>query len=451
MEIMCISRSLIQILELFFKKLKKVPLHRSFSDQGLVTAVNNGSAVITARAGSLSQTASVTVSQTPGRVVIEPRMAELKSIGETVQLTATVQDRNQHPVSGAEVTWQSGDGEVASVSDQGVVTAVGNGTVRITARSGSASAFIEVTVMAPSADRPVLAMLYEATGGPEWTDNTNWLTDAPVDEWYGVTANSKGRVVILNLYNNNLNGSIPMEVGQLTYIEDLNFNSNQISGEIPASIGQLANLGKLNLSNNRLSGGIPVSIGQLSNLSELLITWNDLSGSIPVEIGQLIRLDRLSLYRNQLSGEIPEELGMLSNLAQLRIANNQFTGGIPATLGQMENLEVMALENNNLAGEIPAELGRLSQLKILELSQNKLTGVPPSELGSLLNLITLQHANNAQMIGPLPGSYTNLDLLNLNLDGTNLCIPASPEFQTWIEGIDNVTADTCADPDIETP
>ncbi|MXY98360.1 MAG: hypothetical protein F4Z29_11590 [Gemmatimonadetes bacterium] len=423
----------------------------TITDQGLVTAVDNGSAVITAQSGSLSATLNVTVSQTPGRIVIEPSMAELKTIGETVQLTATVQDRNQHPVAGAEVAWRSGDAEVASVSDQGLVTAVANGTARITARTGSVSASIDVTVMAPSPDRPALARLYEATGGPEWTDDTNWLTDAPVGEWHGITADSKGRVVKLDLYDNNLGGTIPMELGQLTYIEDLNFNSNGISGEIPATIGQLENLSILNLSNNDLSGGIPASMGQLTNLTELLISWNDLTGSIPAELGQLIHLEWLALDRNQLSGEIPVELGRLTSLFRLELGNNKLTGEIPAVLGQMSNLAVLDFGTNNLSGEIPPELGRLSRLEHLVLDNNQLSGLPPPELGNLVNLQGLYLQENESLSGPLPDSFTNLELQILNLAETELCVPTSPEFQTWIEGIDNVTASPCPDPETETP
>ena len=421
----------------------------SVSDDGLVTAVGNGTVRITARSGNVSASIDVKVMQEAASIEIEPQTATLTSLGETVQLTVIVLDQKERPVEGAAVTWQSSDENVATVSDQGLVAAVGNGAAVITARSGSASASIEVAVMAPNPDREVLAMLYDATNGPDWTVDTNWLTDAPLSEWHGVTTNSSERVVILNLWTNNLSGEIPAEVGQLTYIEELNLGSNEISGEIPASIGQLANLGRLNLSNNNLSGGIPASMGQLSNLTELKITWNELTGSLPAELGQLIHLDWLAFHNNRLSGELPAELGQLSNLTRLDIGDNQFSGEIPATFGQMANLLVLGLENNNLSGEIPAELGRLARLEILALPDNQLTGVPPSELGNLSNLRSLLLENNSSMSGPLPDSFTNLDLGILKLGGTGLCVPASPEFQTWLQGIRIVTAATCPDPESE--
>ena len=50
-----------------------------------------------------------------------------------------------------------------------------------------------------SGDRAALVALYNATDGPNWNDNTNWLTDAPLGEWYGVETDTSGRVVTLDL------------------------------------------------------------------------------------------------------------------------------------------------------------------------------------------------------------------------------------------------------------
>lgn len=116
------------------------------SAQGLVTAVANGSATVTARSGSVSASVPVSVMQSAGSIVIEPSSAILMSLGETVQLSASVLDGNGQPVSGAVVAWESSDSAVATVSEAGLVTAVGNGSATITARSGSASATITVTV-----------------------------------------------------------------------------------------------------------------------------------------------------------------------------------------------------------------------------------------------------------------------------------------------------------------
>ena len=51
----------------------------------------------------------------------------------------------------------------------------------------------------PSSDRDVLEILYHETGGPNWTNNGNWLTDAPLRNWYGVDVDGEGRVSGLSL------------------------------------------------------------------------------------------------------------------------------------------------------------------------------------------------------------------------------------------------------------
>ena len=42
-------------------------------------------------------------------------------------------------------------------------------------------------------DREVLEILYHGTDGDNWTYNTNWLTDRPLDDWHGVGTDAGGR------------------------------------------------------------------------------------------------------------------------------------------------------------------------------------------------------------------------------------------------------------------
>ena len=57
------------------------------------------------------------------------------------------------------------------------------------------------------ADREALVALYNATGGPNWVDNDNWLSDVPISGWYGVTTDDiTGRVTELDLSYNQLSG-----------------------------------------------------------------------------------------------------------------------------------------------------------------------------------------------------------------------------------------------------
>ncbi len=117
------------------------------STSGLVTAVGNGTVTITATAGSVVGSASLTVSQVVAAVAVSPATVTLGALGATEQLTATVRDANGNPIAGASVTWVSSNSQVATVSTSGLVTAVGNGTATITATVGGLSGTARVTVV----------------------------------------------------------------------------------------------------------------------------------------------------------------------------------------------------------------------------------------------------------------------------------------------------------------
>ena len=160
----------------------------------------------------------------------------------------------------------------------------------------------------PETDREALVALYNATDGPNWANNENWLSGDPIGEWYGVRTDDNGRVTWLFLYE------------------------NRLSGEIPAELGNLANLTQMALSGNELSGAIPSELSNLSNLEGLSLPDNRLSGEIPPELSSLSNLDQLRLNNNELSGEIPSELGQLSNLESLVLSDNELRGCVPSSL-----------------------------------------------------------------------------------------------------------------------
>ena len=265
-------------------------------------------------------------------------------------------------------------------------------------------------------DRAALVALYNATGGADWTNNTNWLSNEPLSSWYGVTTDANGRVASINLSNNNLRGTIPAELGSLTNLVYLYLRQNMLSGEIPAELGSLTNLQVLNLYDNELSGTIPAELGQLTNLLWLALSDNELSGTIPAELSRLTNLEVLDLYDNELSGTIPAELGQLTNLLWLILSENILSGTIPAELSRLTNLEVLDLYENELSGTIPAELGQLTNLLWLVLYENPLSGEIPVELGNLANLQILDLYEN-ELSGEIPaalGDLANLQILDLS-------------------------------------
>ena len=267
----------------------------------------------------------------------------------------------------------------------------------------------------PNPDRDALVALYNATNGDNWTNNTNWLSDRPLGEWFGVTTNANGRVV------------------------DLYMPGNQLRGQIPSALGNLSKLTRLHLYNNQLSGAIPSELGQLTNLtSKLDLGNNQLSGAIPSELRQLTNLTNLRLSNNRLNGPIPTWIGSLSNLTWLSLGGNPWSGSVPAELGNLSKLESLELRSMRLSGAIPTWIGNLSNLKFLGLYDNQLSGAIPTWIGNLSNLEILELSSNTALSGELPTSLVDLtNLQQLHLDGTQLCAPTDAVFQAWLQGIEN--------------
>ena len=312
----------------------------------------------------------------------------------------------------------------------------------------------------PLSDREVLEALYEATGGPDWTHNENWLTNAPLGEWYGVEVDGHGRVVELRfvanrltgrippelgslanlrslyLYRAKLTGPLPAELGDLTNLKSIHFSETELTGTIPAKLGRLTNLERLSLGNNGLSGTIPSELGDLANLRVLYLHKNDLTGTIPPELGNLANLWAFRIEANRLTGPIPPELGNLASLRNLDLSRNDLTGTIPPELSGLAYLQRLTLSANGLTGTIPPELSGLADLSILYLGENELVGPVPPEFGGLMGLRSLGLQTNADLSGTLPASLTNLaSLETFQTGGTGLCAPSEAGFLAWLEGV----------------
>ena len=277
----------------------------------------------------------------------------------------------------------------------------------------------------PQAERDALIALYNATDGPNWTNNTNWNTTEPVSTWYGVGVTSD-RVISLSLRSNNMSGQMPAGLGNLSNLQYLDLSDNQLTGIIPMELGILSNLQQLYLSINQLTGSIPPELGNLLNLQDLYLRSNQLTGTIPPELGNLINLQVLYLDVNQLTGIIPMELGILSNLQYLWLGGNQLTGSIPPELGNLSNLKSLRIYDNQLSGFIPPELGNLLNLQDLWLSGNQLSGSIPLELGNLINLQVLYLDVNL-LSGNIPPELGNLSNLLTMVLGYNQLTGSIPQ------------------------
>ena len=343
----------------------------------------------------------------PGPALIPGRV--LADSGPRIEQTAIEGQPRRYDVAFVETLWRrltSGD--------------LGFGTVEPRVMQQDAYADIKDKVSCARDSRWVLA---EAIWGPSPNYVCTYADDAAVkvrinnfappnediDRWYGVTANSAGRVTALNLGGNELSAKMAIvadELTSLTALTTLDLSDNQLTGEVPAVFDILAFLTSLDLSNNQLTGPIPQGLGTLTGLTTLDLSGNALDGEIPHDMGFLSNLTKLRLGGgNTLEGCIPDGLSSVADndLSELNLeycgdrhalevlynatggeswtdrtnwlsATEEITNWHGITVGEDGRVTTLDLQNNNLSGELPVELANLIGLTELKLAGDSITG-----------------------------------------------------------------------------
>ncbi|PRQ18505.1 putative non-specific serine/threonine protein kinase [Rosa chinensis] len=271
---------------------------------------------------------------------------------------------------------------------------------------------------------------------------------------------------VLQLDTNQLNGSVPESLGQLSSLETLRLSGNSLSGVITeAHFLNLSHLQTLDLSDNRFSINLssdwnppfqltglldmsslkvgpafPKWILTQTNLTTLVLSNAGLSGSLPIQVWDLFF--GLDLSMNQIHGKLPnlsstslDYVNLSSNLFSgaapileyLDISKNLLSGELPNCWMQFQNLYLFNFGKNKLSGKIPSSLGNLQKIDILRLHDNNFSGELPSlENSTRLSIVDLGNNNLSGKIPTWIGqSQPNLAILRLRSNEFNGIIPFS--------------------------
>jgi len=187
--------------------------------------------------------------------------------------------------------------------------------------------------------RYVMTVLYYSTGGDNWNQcneqDVNCLVGnsylSPTNEctWFGSTCDEDNKITEIAFEDNNLVGTIPNEIAQLSSLQTLSLEQGNLTSSIPSTLANLSSLRILDLDFNRITGPIPEEIYSLSTLEQMDLNTNLITGTISSSVGNLQNLRLFQLYENLMTGAIPKELSSVGGLVIAEFYNNTFTGVMP--------------------------------------------------------------------------------------------------------------------------
>ena len=191
---------------------------------------------------------------------------------------------------------------------------------------------IEVTLDDDNPERKQLIYIYNLTNGDNWTNNTNWYSNKPISEWYGVTVNDEGHVVSLNLEDNNLYGSI--EIFSPDDNDDCYFYE----------------LEELKISNNTLAD---FYLSVTSKMEELVV-----DNCFIVELGHLEFYNVKNVQFENCNIGAYKRVDFIGNDENVQFENCNIEGDI-----YVNNAENVQLENCNIGGYITVNNAENVQLE----------------------------------------------------------------------------------------
>lgn len=244
---------------------------------------------------------------------------------------------------------------------------------------------------------------------------------------------------LLDLSQNNLNGSIPKGLGLgMTKLVSVDLSRNILSGSFPSDICYGRALVELSLHENSFSGSVPESISSCYTLQRFQVQDNMFSGYFPSGLWSLSDIALIRAENNQFLGEIPDLLGVPSLLEQVQIDNNKFTGSIPHSLGRIHTMYRFSASLNGFNGNLPENFCDSPAMSIINLSHNSLTGSIP-EFRNCIKLVSLSLADNS-FTGNIPSSLAQLAVLTyIDLSSNDLSGEIPPELQNLKLALFNVS------------
>ncbi|XP_010271200.1 PREDICTED: receptor protein kinase TMK1-like [Nelumbo nucifera] len=306
------------------------------------------------------------------------------------------------------------------------------------------SVFFSVQSQTNPGDASVMQELKKSLNVPV---GLGWSDPDPCN-WDHVQCNDNKQVTRIQIGGQDLQGTLPPNLGNLTALERLELQKNQISGPLP-SLSGLSSLQVVLLGNNQFSKipadffaklsslqvieiddnpfsawEIPDSLRDAATLQNFSANSANVTGSIPDFFGgdTFPGLTGLHLSFNSLEGVLPQSFAQ-SNLQSLWLNGQKSTNKLTGTIDVLQNmasLKEVWLHANAFSGPLPHFSG-LKGLQVLSLRDNMFTGPVPASLISLPSLKVVNLTNNL-LQGPMP-KFPDSVAVDMSTQTNSFCLP----------------------------
>ena len=207
-------------------------------------------------------------------------------------------------------------------------------------------------------EEAALTAFYNAAGGANWTNRTNWLTTSDYCSWFGVTCNKPlalgGVVIGIELNNNNLTGTLSDQISCLKSLKTFYINENPglswtINGSALCDLSQSLQFFQAN--NSGLTGTLPTCLCGMNYMQYFYVDRNDITGELPACTAPTVMtyLREMHVRCTGITGTLPAWFNSLNFLEELLLeCNNDFTcpavapSNIPIfTCGISDNCDIL--------------------------------------------------------------------------------------------------------------
>jgi len=257
----------------------------------------------------------------------------------------------------------------------------------------------------------------------KWNRSNGWTTKQSLCVWEGVQCNGDNRLVGLILPENNLSGSLPLELALFDQFDKFDFSSNLIymDEDYHELWTLLPNLRELVMDDNYFISetGIPQEFSGLQSIEKISLSFNLLQGNFDDDVfGTIPTLIHFEAESNYIQGPFPDTMLKMPNLTYIYVRRNSLTMPLSDILlpGNLPSLFALWLDGNEITGDIPQEIGSFSGIASLSITDAGLTGPLPTQMGQLVDLQRLWLYNN-ELSGPIPTSaaqaWTKLEVFEV--------------------------------------